>query len=394
MTLQRAYVDEADYDRAHGLDVAAPGLLGEQRAPSVVRDPLLAGVRDGSWLDAQDFPALRYAVPGVVPEGFTLLVGAPKIGKSWATLDMALGLACGGVAFGRIPLGDPRPVLVNALEDSDRRMQSRCRRLLGDRAPIPARFEFLTRIEPGRVFETIAAWFVLHADEHATVVLDTLGKVMPPALPGESSYQRDYRIGSTLKEIVDQYPGSSLVVNHHDRKAGGDDFIDAVSGTHGLAGAADTTVVLARNRHETNGLLKVTGRDVAEGEYAVKIVDGVAWMLDGFDLEAAARQASAVRAAANLGDRSADVLAFVVAHPDGVTPSQVEKALDLADARTYLKRLADGNRINKAARGLYVPLSHLSRVSQATDQRDTCDGSDTLYGDHERARARGVEAFD
>ena len=43
---------------------------------------LRSGLRNGSWLDRQDFPPLRYAVPGVIPEGSTLLVGAPKIGKS------------------------------------------------------------------------------------------------------------------------------------------------------------------------------------------------------------------------------------------------------------------------------------------------------------------------
>jgi hypothetical protein len=42
---------------------------------------LLAGLRNGGWLDAQDFPPLRYAIPGLVPEGLSLIVGAPKIGN-------------------------------------------------------------------------------------------------------------------------------------------------------------------------------------------------------------------------------------------------------------------------------------------------------------------------
>jgi hypothetical protein len=163
---------------------------------------LLAGLRDGVWLDAQNFPPLAYAVPGVIPEGLALLVGPPKIGKSWLVLTVDLAAAAGGKAFGiTIP---KRPALYLALEDSDRRLQDRCRKLLrGD--PIPREFEYLTRVE-GPVIDTITAWLDQHHDVAPLVILDTLGKVMPPAAQGETSYGRDYRVGTTLKRIADQHP--------------------------------------------------------------------------------------------------------------------------------------------------------------------------------------------
>jgi hypothetical protein len=143
-------------------------------------------------------------------------------------------------------------VLYLALEDGHRRLQDRCRRLLaGD--PIPSEFQYLTMIEPGRVNDTIAAWIHWHQDPPPLVILDTLGKILPPTQPGEDRYQRDYRIGTALKRIVDGLPGMTLLVNHHDRKANADDFVDAVSGTHGLAGAADTIIVLARDRRRPPG---------------------------------------------------------------------------------------------------------------------------------------------
>src|SRR6185295_14202383 len=98
------------------------------------------------------------------------------------------------------------------------------------------------------------------------------------------AYQRDYRIGSALKRVTDDDSGRSLLVNHHDRKASADDFIDSVSGTHGLAGAADTIAVLGRPRHSTEATLKVTGRDVPENEYALTLAGGVAWQLGGASL--------------------------------------------------------------------------------------------------------------
>ena len=326
--------------------------------------PLLAGVRNGAWLDAQDFPPLAYAVPGLIPEGSVLLVGPPKIGKSWLVLTVALAAAAGGKALSiAVP---KRPVLYLALEDGDRRLQDRCRKLLGGDS-IPREFQYLLRVEQGRVIDTITAWLDLQYDVPPLVILDTLGKVMPPALPGETSYQRDYRIGTTLKRIADDHAGMTLLTNHHDRKAAADDFVDSVSGTHGLAGAADTVIVLTRARQATSGLLKVTGRDVPEGEYAVTVADGFAWDLDGPDLEEAAARARETRLTGGVSDRSAEIIAFVAANPPHVRAGEVEDKFG-PDARRYLKRLADSGRLQRLSRGLYTSVpsvpSSQSQVSE------------------------------
>lgn len=314
---------------------------------------LLAGLRDGAWLDAQVFQPLRYAVPGIIPEGMGLFVGPPKAGKSFFTLGTGLAVACGGRMLG-IPV-DKRPVLLLALEDGHRRLQARCRALLRGE-PLPRGFEYLTRIQPGRVVDTIAAWLEIYGADAPLVILDTLGKVMPMAHAGESAYQRDYRIGSALKRLTDDNPGASLLVIHHDRKAESTDFVDNVSGTNGLAGAADTIIVLSRNRHEAEGRLQVTGRDVDEGEYALRFNDGI-WSLDGDDLEEAGQRARLARQTEALGDRSASIVAIVNRHPEGVRAGVVAKEADIDSkmAGDYLARLAHGGRIAKWDRGVYGP---------------------------------------
>lgn len=328
--------------------------------------PLLAGVRNGKWLDEQDFPPLAYALPGVIPEGSVLLVGPPKIGKSWFVLTVALATSSGGRALG-INV-DRRPTLYLALEDGHRRLQDRCRKLLrGD--PIPPDLDYLIRLDQGRILDVVRSWLDHQNDTRALVILDTLGKVMPPAMAGETSYSRDYRVGGDLHRITEEHPGMTLLVNHHDRKAVSDDFVDSVSGTHGLAGAADTVMVLCRDRQETSGLLKVTGRDVPEGEYAVTFTDGSSWALDGEDLAAAAKQATKVRATskatANLGDRAIDVILYVHQHPDGVRAADVADALDLDSktARTYLARAHQSGRLEKPERGLYTPVASVASVA-------------------------------
>jgi hypothetical protein len=342
---------------------------------------LLAGLRNGAWLDQQRFPPLSYAVPGVIPEGFTLLAAAPKIGKSWFSLGCGLAIASGGRALGVIPV-DKRPVFYLALEDGDRRMQERCRALLLDGDPIPADLNYMTTgVQPSTVLLIIEEWMSRYQDTAPLVILDTLGKVMPPSLSGESAYGRDYRVGSGLKQLCDSRPGTSLLVNHHDRKADSADFVDSVSGTNGLAGAADTVVIIRRERHEKAGVMMVTGRDVTEGEYAVTFTDTGAWTLDGRILAEAAAAASQRRAMAGIGDRSAEILAFVSDHPGGVRAGEVEKALG-PDARRYLARLTDSGRLVRPSRGLYLlphtPVPSVPTSQEPLDgmgQRDSGDSS-------------------
>jgi len=92
--------------------------------------PLLAALRDGKWLQEQQFPPLRYHIPGIIAEGLTVLAGAPKVGKSWFVLALLLARASGGRALGAVQVSHAEDVLYLALEDGDRRMQARCRVLL------------------------------------------------------------------------------------------------------------------------------------------------------------------------------------------------------------------------------------------------------------------------
>jgi RecA-family ATPase len=85
----------------------------------------------GEELLAEKLSDIRWAVPGVVPAGVTLLVGAPKMGKSWLALELALGIATGRPVLGDIEV-EQGGVLYLALEDNRRRLQTRLRKLGGE----------------------------------------------------------------------------------------------------------------------------------------------------------------------------------------------------------------------------------------------------------------------
>ena len=229
----------------------------------------------------------------------------------------------------------------------------------------------MTDIPNGQVISTISEFMTQHAGLDPVCILDTLGKVMPPAGNG-SQYGHDYSVLSALKATADAVPGSSLVIVHHTRKMDGGDFLDAVSGTQGIAGAADTVLVLRRERHDDRATLQVTSRDAAEGEYSLTLTDTGAWQLDGESLAEASAAAQAAKATAGLGDRMVDVIAAVGRFPEGITPKDLKVLLpDIANVDEYLRRAHDGSRIQKLSRGLYAPVRSVRSVSFPGDETHT-----------------------
>nr|WP_296774958.1 AAA family ATPase [Rhodococcus sp. (in: high G+C Gram-positive bacteria)] len=323
--------------------------------------PTGLAVVNGTWLDAQTFPEMKWVVPGVIPEGLSILAGAPKLGKSWLTFGIALAVAAGGRALGSIPVGDPRPVLLLALEDGHRRLQTRARHLL-EGAPIPAMLEMAIKGTPLEIEAHIIEWLERHTDAAPLIIIDTLGKVMPNESTGESAYARDYRVIGKYKRLVDEHPGAGLVFVHHTKKGAMGDFLESVSGTQGIAGAADSTLILTRPRQSSGGILAVTGRDVPENEYAMTSDSG-RWNLDGKDLVEAAQVAVSRQNTEGVGDKSAEIIDLVEKNPHGITPAQVDIALGIKDSRTYLGRLYDAGRIARPSRGKYAPVASVASVA-------------------------------
>jgi hypothetical protein len=330
-----------------------------------ITDSLLSGMRDGAWLDAQKFPPVEYAVPGIIPEGFGLIVAPPKAGKSWFVAGLGLAIAANGLALGRIAV-DQRPVCYFALEDGHRRLQDRFRTLMRGQ-PIPMGMHVITQATTPLIIPMMTEFLQRYADQKPLLILDTLGKVKPSKPPGADSYQVDYEIGARLKACVDSVPGASLVVVHHSRKAESADFVDAVSGTAGLAGAADFVLVLSRKRHSDEAVLAVTGRDIIEGEYALRTTDGL-WELDGDDLMSAGRTAEQRRDTQSLGDRSLEVLSLVNSRNETRAADLSSIGVDQAQARVYLNRLAESGRITKAGRGLYRGVICVSSVTNTDSE--------------------------
>ncbi|WP_079185184.1 AAA family ATPase [Streptomyces uncialis] len=295
-------------------------------------------------LMATEFPAPKWAVPGIISEGVNLLAGPPKVGKSWLSLGLALSVAAGGTAMDSIPV-EGGPVLYLALEDTPRRLQTRMGKILGgDRAPATLTLATSCPPLPQGGNEAIAQWLDRNP-EARMVVVDVFAKMRGNSAPGASAYEADYAAVGHAKRIADHY-GVAVVLVHHVRKAASDDFLAEVSGTNGLAGAADATLVLKRSRGQADGVLHVTGRDVDEAEYALRFyAEAGAWQL----LEGPAAEHT-------IGDTRATILRFVRANP-GARPKGIAEGTGLEPdlVRQTCSRMAKDVQLVRKGGGYVVP---------------------------------------
>lgn len=214
-------------------------------------------------------------VRGLVCEGLNFLVGGSKIGKSWLVLDMCLCVAGGLPFLGRATAQGE--VLYLALEDGDRRLQSRLKAL---GRPIPPGFYYATQAEQlaGGFLEVLAGWLGEHPHVQL-VVVDTFQKIRGVSRGNLNAYENDYEVVGRLKRFADSRRIALLLVHHTNkpRGVGGDPF-DRVSGSTGTLGAADNLILITRDRKTNVAQVNCQGRDIGCDPFQIRF-EGGRWSL-------------------------------------------------------------------------------------------------------------------
>ena len=335
----------------------------------------LSGIFNAAELQGMEFPPINWVVPGVLPEGLTILAGKPKLGKSWLALDMALAVAGGGAVLGREC--EPGPVLYLALEDNQRRLQRRLNRI-EPHLSWPADLELNTRwprLDQGGL-KTISEW-IKSRDGAKLVIVDTLAVVRPAGKGADTMYTSDYSALRGLHQIASKYNIAVMVV-HHQRKAVADDELDTVSGSTGLTGAADTTLILTRRDSDSGVILYGRGRDLEEFETGLEFdTCACRWRDLGDPVEAFASDTrAAIFAAIRAGKTAAkDIISLTGINADNVWQT--------------LRRMVKAGDLIKEARGLYHiksdPLDPLSGESGCQERKPEPDNLTDLTGVEEGA---------
>jgi RecA-family ATPase len=305
-------------------------------------------------LQCKQFPEIGWVLEGILPEGLTLLVGKPKVGKSWLALELSLGVADGGFVMTAIRPACTGDVLYLALEDNQRRLQKRSTKLRGALKGIwPARLTLVTqwrRLDKGGL-EDIVEWCDSVVNPRL-IVIDTLQKIKP--IKSNAGYAEDYDALQALQQFAGER-GIAILILHHQRKMEADDPLDTVSGTLGLAGSADTTLVL--NRTAQGITLYGRGRDIEEFERAMQFDRGSCrWRLLG-DAEELHRSRT-----------RAKILEVLTEEDRPMTPKEIKEAakLDAEVVKQRLRAMVEKGEVVKLERSKYAHRDYVPPVTIVT----------------------------
>lgn len=222
----------------------------------------------GSELEKANIEKPFFIIKGVLPTGLSIIASPPKFGKSWLVLLMALSVADGQRFLGFDT--EKTTCLYLALEDSAARIKERTEKIMNGK-PFPENFIFSIKsrdLSHGLIEQL--EMFTQQRPDTKLIIIDTFQKIRGSMGRGESAYSADYRDTGMLKAFADAHKLCILLV-HHTKKARdvGDVFAN-ISGTLGISGAADTMLVLSREkRTDETTLLSITGRDIEPQEYSL-----------------------------------------------------------------------------------------------------------------------------
>ena len=167
----------------------------------------------------------------------------------------------------------------------------------------------------------------------------------------QQGYTEDYESLAALHRLAND-KGVSIILLHHTRKMEAEDPVDTVSGTFGLAGCADSVLVLNRSSQGTT--LYVRGRDIEEAEHAVSFDKaGCRWTILGNATEV------------HRSNERNSILAVLMRRPtrwDHLT-LRPRPICRLTTRSNYFTRWSRAGEVGKVGRGQYV---HPSRVNPAT----------------------------
>jgi hypothetical protein len=301
--------------------------------------PRLQTITAAELLD-MDIPEPKWAIPNFVPEGLTILAGRPKVGKSWLALSFCASVAVGGYVMGKIQVEQGEALFIG-LEDNYRRLQDRLFQLCENQKPSNLHLLLdLPKLDKGGL-DILGDWL----DEHPgvrLVVIDTLEKIKPQNRRRASNiYSEDYDFTGTLQKFA-LSRGIALLVVHHTRKMQADYLVDELSGTTGISAGADCILML---RQKLDGhVLYRTGRDVEEGDFAVRRDKDVGWLLLGDAKEFA------------VSEQRRAIIEVLRETDEPMAPKDIAEALqrESGNIRFLLSQMVRDGTINRLNRGKYV----------------------------------------
>ena len=229
----------------------------------------------------------KMLIDGILSNGLAILSGDSKIGKSWMVLWLCLKISQGEPVWG-LPTAKT-DVIYLALEDNDWRIQQRMQDLV-DIPPDNLHFGFSCGKLGAELESQIKA--VLEDNPNTGLLfIDTLQMVRDNVSSRVNAYAQDYKDLSALKKIADDHKMCIFLVHHNRKEHDGSNVFNDMTGSTGIAGVADTCMVLRKeDRFGNDAVLSITGRDIEEKRLKLVMRKNVWEVTEALDTSALRRE--------------------------------------------------------------------------------------------------------
>ena len=229
----------------------------------------------------------KMLIDGILSNGLAILSGDSKIGKSWMVLWLCLKISLGEPVWG-LPTAQT-DVIYLALEDNDWRIQQRMQELI-DEPPKNLHFGFSC----GKLGAELEGQIKDVLDDNPNtglLFIDTLQMVRDNVSSRVNAYAQDYKDLSALKKIADDHKMCIFLVHHNRKEHDGSNVFNDMTGSTGIAGVADTCMVLRKeDRFGNDAVLSITGRDIEEKRLKLAMRKNVWEVTEALDTSALRRE--------------------------------------------------------------------------------------------------------
>ena len=241
----------------------------------------------------KDIPPLTELVTNMIVPGLTILASPPKSGKSWLVLSMCIAICTGQKFLNKET--KKVPTLYLALEDGERRLQSRLCKLAPDIVPeglkdldivyqaprlrLPGRdgkYSYERNID-NDLITYLDYW---HENSKQLFFIDVFQKIRC-GTGNKNAYEVEYLEGSLLQSWASKNTASIVLVHHFKKGSQGMDPMERIGGSTGVTGSADTLITMERDRRtDKEAIFTITGRDVSMQEFKCSFHNGI-WRYEG-----------------------------------------------------------------------------------------------------------------
>jgi DNA-binding transcriptional ArsR family regulator len=292
-----------------------------------------------SNLLGKQFKPQEFLIEGLLAKGnLAILGGRPKSGKSFLGLQAAMCIDTGAAFLGRETLKSK--VLYYALEDGQRRVQSRARLINWQPNQAAVLFKIANLDDgaggPGPGINEIWEHFIKEGFD--LVIIDTLIAAM--------SGRTDERDNSSMGAIINALAGVAhsadkaiLILHHTGKSINPDDIFSTLRGASAIRGGYDVGLILERKPGEREAILHTESRDFDIRNMTLRQAENGA----GWDFIGDAYEIERIRA----GRKVLEAMIENDADDKGMTAKQLADIRKVSDVTVHnqLKRLEEAGYI-------------------------------------------------